>query len=184
MNELLQRAEPRTLGLAMVATVALTLAASFLYVLKRPWLEYGRLQQTRTLLEAEVADEVERSGEIARLTTAVDGLEQQLLRGSQAVPVNQMVAHIIDQLDRISGHHEVQLQGVTPGTSKPVFMFEEVPFEIELTGKYLDLYDWLREVEQELGPMVVKNYEVRPERDGEARMKLTVVSYRTKDGGS
>lgn len=180
MLDQLRQLSPRTLGLVFLAAVGLTLLASYLYVVKRPLAEYRRFRQTRTLLEAELEDESEKAIEIARLSGEVEALENQLARGGASVPVNQMVAHIIDRLDRISETYQVQLVGVKPGTRKEVFMFEEVPFDVEITGEYFSLFDWLREVEQELGPMVVKQYEILPENDNKTRMKLTMVSYRSR----
>jgi type IV pilus assembly protein PilO len=180
MFEQLKQLQPRVLFLILFAAIALTATAAYLYVLKKPLAEYRRLRQTRTLLEVEVANGAQNSLEVARLTAEVEALERRLRSGGEAVPVNQMVAHIIDQLDRISGHHTVQLVGVRPGESKEVFMFEEVPFDVEITGGYFSLYDWLREVELELGPMVVKQFDIAPEQKTEnTRMRLTMVSYRS-----
>ena len=181
----LSRLQPRLLGLVFGATLGLTLLAAYLYVLKKPVAEYRRHQQTRLLLEGEVRNGAGNSEEIQTLTAAVEALERQLLSGSDAVPVNQMVAHIIGQLDRISSNHQVELIGVKPGQRKKVFMFEEVPFEVEIKGGYFSLYDWLREVEQELGPMVVKQFTITPEAPGDmTRIRLTVVSYRPLEGES
>ncbi len=58
-------------------------------------------------------------------------------------------------------------------------MFEEVPFEVEIVGGYFSLYDWLRDVEAELGPMVVKQYRISSEERDLTRMSLTMVSYRS-----
>ena len=76
----------------------------------------------------------------------------------QVVPVNQMVAHVIAQADGICGRHGVQLAGVRPGMGKTVFMFEEVRFDVEIGGNYCSQYDWTKDVEAELGPMVAKRY--------------------------
>lgn len=185
MVELLSRLQPRLLGLVLGATLGLTLLAGYLYVLKQPLAEYRRHQQTRQLLEGEARDGAGNAEEIRRLTAAVEALEGQLLSGSEAVPVNQMVAHIIGQLDRISANHEVELVGVKPGLRKKVFMFEEVPFEVEIKGGYFSLCDWLREVEQELGPMVVKQFTITPESpDDLTRIRLTMVSYRPLENES
>lgn len=184
MLALLGRLRPGVALALAGSLLALTLLASHLYVIKRPLAEYRRLRSTRSLLEAEISGGAQRPGEIEQLSREVEALERSLQRGSQSSPPDRLVAHIVDQLDRISGHHEVQLVGVRPGKSKRAFMFEEVPFEVELTGRYFSLYDWLREVERELGPMVVKQYEVHPDRERLARMKLTMVSYQPAEEGS
>jgi type IV pilus assembly protein PilO len=182
MLKQLNQIPPRMLLLLLSAVVGLTLAVSYLYVLKAPLTEYRRYRQTRALLEAEVANGAQHSVELAKLENEVEALESRLLSGSQRVSVHQMVAHIIDQLDRIAGHHDVQLVGVKPGSINQVFMFEEVPFDVEITGGYFSLYDWLKEVERELGPMVVKKYDITPVgKANRTRMKLTMVSYRSVD---
>jgi hypothetical protein len=54
-----------------------------------------------------------------------------------------------------------------------------LPFAIEVSGNYFSLYDWLQEVEKELGPMVVKKIDIEPLSGGQEQfMRLNMVSYR------
>ena len=56
-------------------------------------------------------------------------------------------------------------------------MFEEIAFDISVTGKYLDIIIWLRKVEDELHPMVVKKFKMAGSNDG-LQTNLRIVSYR------
>jgi Tfp pilus assembly protein PilO len=83
-------------------------------------------------------------------------------------------------LDSISSHHDIQLISVTPEKPQSVNIFEEIPFSIEVRGDYKGLADWLRSVEQELGHMVVRHFEITTQTGWDLlTMRLEMVSYRT-----
>ena len=61
-------------------------------------------------------------------------------------------------------------------------MFDEVPFDIEVAGGYFDLCRWLQQVETELRPMVVKQFQVASKgAEKRLKMSLRVVSYRPSE---
>ena len=56
---------------------------------------------------------------------------------------------------------------------------EEIPFDVEVSGRYFDLYQWLLDAEQQLRPMVVKRFHLlSPARGTIIRMQLRIVAYR------
>ena len=96
-----------------------------------------------------------------------------------------MESYIVDRLDSISAVHDVELVGVTPGAAEEVLMFDEVPYDVEVEGDYFALFRWLREVERELRPMVVKEFNIRPLSKSEAvTMKLRLAAYRQRGAAS
>ena len=96
------------------------------------------------------------------------------------LPPEQMEAYVIDRLAALSERRDLHLVGVKPGEPGSLLMFEELPYDVEVVGSYFALHDWLHAVEEELRPMVVKRFEMRPaRRDGrEVALDVRLVSYR------
>ena len=92
-----------------------------------------------------------------------------------------MESHVIDVLDRISARHGIDLVSVVPGEKAEVLMFEELPYDVEVRGEYFRLFDWFREVERELHPMVVKRFELAAGAEPDViPLTLRLVAYRTQ----
>ncbi len=184
MLDVLQQVQPRVLLLTMMAVGILTLLAAYFYLFKAPIVEFVQLRQilTQSLLDMEAEKTGLDDRQIGRIQNEIEGLKTRLYgKGSELSP-SQMVPYVIGELDRLSGPHQVQLISVKPGSVVRVLMFEEVPFDIEVTGKYFDLFSWLQRVEVELRPMVVKQIKLAPlGRQDSLKMKLRVVSYRPSE---
>jgi Tfp pilus assembly protein PilO len=89
-----------------------------------------------------------------------------------------MIAFVIGQMDRIAATHAVKLISVEPGNIEKIFLFQELPFHVVVTGNYFSLFDWLDQVERDLGPVVIKEFELTSEPDSAMRrFTLTLVSY-------
>jgi Tfp pilus assembly protein PilO len=178
IDKILNRTQPVFVYGAMAAALVLFVLFAYLYLFKKPLVEYGQLKESRILLQATVDSGTQLSKDISDCRQQVDDLTKRLRGESPLLPVNQMVAHTIDRLDSISSHHDVYLISVTPDKPKIVSVFEEIPFLIEVRGNYQDLVEWLHGVEQELGPMVVKHFEIAPQNGLDLlAMRLEMVSY-------
>jgi len=58
-------------------------------------------------------------------------------------------------------------------------MFGELPYDVRVQGNYFPLFDWLQDVEDELRPMLVKEF--RMDRSGPSSLvslELRLVAYR------
>ena len=140
------------LALVMATILVCLLLLGWKYVLEGSFGRYKELTGVRDRIEELVAN-----GETVREITLLN----QKLRGEQPLlSSEEITAHVIGHLDRISREHNVTLASVTPGSINKVLMFEEVPFDIEVTGKYVDLYSWLYEVTAQLGPMVISQFRI------------------------
>ena len=63
-----------------------------------------------------------------------------------------------------------------------MWMFEELPYTVEVEGSYFSIHRWLYDVEEELRPMVVKQFQLSPGRGGEGVvLDLKLVAYRTAE---
>ena len=67
-------------------------------------------------------------------------------------------------------------------TNPTVRVFEEVLFNVVVAGDYFDIFNWLQALDDELGFVVVKQFDLQPDpgnRTGERlRANFTIVSYR------
>lgn len=182
MDRFIQSTEPRMIAILLAAILALTLLASYLYLFKQPMSTLAQKQQTLTLLKAEVERDMPLGQQIEELEKQVTDIKKLINASGQKLPQNQMIAYVIGQLDVIAANHQVQLVSVNPGTASKMFMFEELPFNIEIKGSYFDLYNWLKEVEVKLGPMVIKSFSLTADgQTGMRRMNTVIVSYLSKD---
>jgi len=169
----------RVMCLSLASILLLAGLASYLYLYKKPLSEYGRLKQSHILLQSKTENKFRVQADIGRLEKELKGIQQELHGDTPALSVNALVAYAIEKIDIISARHKVQFVSVKPGTSKQVYQFEEVPFVVEVAGDYSNLYEWLYNLEKELGPMVVKQYALKPDaRTKKLTMELEMVSYR------
>ena len=180
-NTLLNKMSSQTIYGTMVAVVILTGLAAYLYVFKKPIQDYKLLKAETKLLEAKVESGVGISHKLAGIQSEIDMLQKGLQGQTPPLSNSKMVAHVISRLDNISSKHAIQLLGVRPAPPGTVKYFEELPFSIEVSGNYFSLFEWLQEVESELGPMVVKKINIQPISSTQKQiMQLNMVSYRLK----
>lgn len=149
--------------LALVLTILLgsMLLLAWQTVIKDPFHEYQELAQARNRLEQLVASGETIAGKIRQYRQEITVLSKKLHGEQPLLSSDEITAHVIGRLDKISMGHKVKLAGVTPGEINKVLMFEEVLFDIEVMGKYADLYSWLNEVMVQLGPMVIPQFKIR-----------------------
>lgn len=175
---LLKQVNPRMLAFLLVSVFLLMVVGSYLYILKRPFQDMRQAKQTLALLETELQTGIPLGSQIQTFQTQVDELSKQLHGSGKNLPLNQMIAFVIRQLDQISTSHSVKLISVEPRSAEKVFLFQEIPFHLVVTGNYFKLFDWLDQVERELGPFVIQEFELTPEMDSTMRrFNLTLVFY-------
>ena len=181
MNDLLNKMSSQSIYGTMVAIVVIICLAGYLYGFKKPLQEFKLLRSNTKLLEAKVEGSSGIPLKLEEIQAEIDSLTKHLQGQTPFMSNSKMVAHVINGLDMISSKHAVQFLGLRPAVPGSVEYFEELPFAIEVSGNYFSLFDWLQEVERELGPMVVKKIDM--EQIGgtkEKKMRLNMVSYRLK----
>lgn len=170
--------QPQMLLLLMLSIGLLTILAAHLYVFKAPLKDYGLSRRTLEILQEDARAGLPLGDEIETLEKSLKEDSRKLHGSGSRQPANKMVAFVIGKIDSIAARYDLRLASVKPGKKEEVFMFEEMPFHIEIQGTYFGLFEWLHDVEHELGPLVVKQFHVQPESDSEIRrMELTMVSY-------
>jgi len=176
----LARVEPRVLLLLMFGILALLLLQGWLSLLRAPLSDLRRLHGERAALVRPPAEPAHLQTEIRRIEHELALLTHQLQGQRTQVPVDQMVVSIIDRLDRIAARRGVRLDSVRPGATRRVLMFDEVSSDIKVTGKYQALFEWLRDTEDELGPLVVTQFSMKltDAPSGTLAMNLKLAAYR------
>ncbi len=171
-----QQVQPSMLLLLMASIIGLTLMAAYLYVFKQPLKEYLQLHQKLDLLQDEIQTGIPVSKQIEATDKSLQDLKKKLYGTNPQLPVNQKIASVIGQLDTISAGQNVNLTSIKPGDVTQLFLFQEQPFNIEISGSYFSLFNWLYQVEKELGPILVREFEISTDTSN-LRMKLTLASY-------
>ena len=170
--------KPQVLASVLVSLILLALLSGYLYVLKQPLKDFNQARNTLELLENELQTGIPLVNQIGLFQQQITQLDQQLHGSNQKLPLNQMIVSVISQLDTIAAAHQVKLISVEPGSVEKIYIFQELPFNVVVIGKYVNLFDWLDQIGKDLGPIVIKNFELTPEPDSAMRrFTLTLVSY-------
>lgn len=179
-SAILEEIEPRTILLVLIAVAALTVTAAYLYVFKAPVAEYLRLHRLTAAAGTQTQRQQINAERIQQLRDEVGRLHENLYGQAPRDSANEMVSYIIGQLDALASKHQVQLVGVKPGSVNQVLMFDELPFDVEVRGGYAHLFEWLRDAERALHPLVLKEFRIATG-DNTLNMTLRVVSYRPRE---
>lgn len=182
MDLAIKQLEPRTTTLLLLALPLLVMSALGSYVIWPELREYRAALATRNILNGVSQNDSALGAQITALQQQVESLGHELHGDLAGMPDNQVEAFIIGRLQAISWRNNIQLQSVVPGKGTPVKVFEEVVFKVGITGDYFDLHAWLRDLDDELGFVVVKHFSIKPANSGgkqqTLRADLTVALYR------
>jgi Tfp pilus assembly protein PilO len=173
-----KQVKPQMLATLLATLILLALLSGYLYVLKQPLKDFTQARNTLDLLENELQTGVPLGNQIGLFQQQITQLDQQLHGNKQKLPLNQMIVSVISQMDTIAASHHVKLISVEPGDVEKIYIFQELPFNVVVIGKYANLFDWLDQIGRDLGPIVIKNFELAAEPDSAMRrFTLTLVSY-------
>lgn len=187
MDALLKNVAPRILILVMSGVFLSIIAALTSYGLWPQIAEYRQSQSTIAMLEDAVVNTDSMGREIENLEKEISILDQNLHSEMLDMPDRQMEAYVIGRLQEISWKNSIKLLGVRPGMASTVTSLEEIPFDVEVSGDYFDLYAWLRDLGTELGFLAIRHFNISPLYSGDAesdlKASLTLVSYREATNG-
>ncbi len=184
MQGLLQQVQPRMLMLLLGSIVALTALGAYLYLFKKDLKELQQLNRMyrQSVKAVSIQEQALNEFDMEQLQNQVIALKSQLYGKRANMLPGELVSHIIGELDMVAARNNVRLISVKPGARAELLDFEEVPFDVEVRGGYFELYNWLQGAEQELRPMVVKQFHLIPSSPGdEVRMEVRMVSYRPQE---
>ena len=182
MQELLEKISLRELRLVLLGIGAILTAAMIAGTLL-PKVKAARVASGEvSVLEEAAQDGAELERHLDEQRARIEELQYRLHGDMANLPVQQIEAYIIGQLQRVSWNNNVELVSVEPATGERVQIFQEMLFNVELAGQYDDLYRWLWEARNDLGYVVVKEYSLSRQ-DGDDNeplllADLSLASYR------
>jgi Tfp pilus assembly protein PilO len=177
----LSRLDARFVVAGMVLLLALVAGEGWLLVLRKPLLEYQTLAATRHALASSLRATPSQQGELDRLASELKQITARL--GAQ-LPApgrdDEMASTVMSELDRTASLNGITLAGIHPGSRRQVQSFEEVVFEVNAQGRYLQLCEWLMDFERTLGQSAtVSEFTMKSADDGRlVALSLKVALYR------
>ncbi len=182
MFNILEKISVRNFNLAIFGIALITMTAVISYVL---WPQLKSYQTSKTdlaELEKLVSSNSDIQYEISSLNNNIEQSKRKLQGDMAGLPDKEMEAYIIGVLQNISWDKEVNLVGVKPVKGREINIFQEILFQVKLSGDYFDLYDWFIELRNQLGFIVIKKLDLTPKRSSDdanqLMMDLTIASYK------
>jgi Tfp pilus assembly protein PilO len=180
----LERLDPRQLRLLLSGGL-LVLAALFGSLLWPQIKHYQALRHDHVMLRQASTDQAQLARQVSGLQAEIARLRHRLHGGMADLPPEQMESHLIGLLQRLCWRHHLELDSVTPRPGETVNVFRETVLDLEVRGDYLDFFALLRDMQDELGFLVVKQYDIVPSEPDKALTRLDVkfqiVAYRSAD---
>ena len=183
MQDFFENAQPRVVAMMLIGIVLLVVLVEATYLLWPQLKSYRELHASHQVLKRAVNNNESLNNQLQKIESEVKDLSRQLHGDMAQLPVKQMESFVIGRLQKVSWATDVELMSVQPGSGSQVQNFRERLFEVKLNAHYHDFFDWLQIVNQELGYIVVKKFEISPDdRDAvenpKLNLALTLVSYR------
>ena len=183
MQDFFENAQPRVVAMALIAIVLLVAATEITYLLWPQLKNYKNLYSSHGVLEQAISNSDSLSSQVDRIKADVQILSRQMHGDMAQLPEKEMESFVIGRLQKVSWATDVELVSVQPGKGIQVQNLRENLFEVKLTAAYQDFFEWLQIVNDELGYIVVKKFEISPEdrktlKNPKLSVLLTLVSYR------
>ena len=173
--------DPRLFLGGTVLLLALVAFEGWLLVLRKPLADYQNLAATREALASSLGAARSEQGDLGRLAAELKQITARL--GAQLrrpEPDDQIASKVMAELDRAASQHGITLAGIRPGARRQVQSFEEVLFEVNAQGKYLQLCQWLMDFERTLGQSAtVSEFSMKSADEGrQVALSLKIALYR------
>ena len=182
MNAALARFGRREFFLILSMAVLSVTALTFTFLVLPSLKTYLQISKTESSLRNMAIGGEELNSQLDQFRQDIELLERRLHGDMASLPEKEIEAHIVGKLQQISWQNNIQLVGVEPSAGDTVESFHEILFRVTLAGDYPDLYQWLREVGDELGFVLIKQYEMQTLDDAAKNpllsVKLTMSTYR------
>ena len=161
MNAVLTRLGQREFFLILSMAVLAVTSLLFTFLVLPPLKTYLQVSKSATSLSNVAIGGQELNSQLTQFHQDIELLERRLHGDMASLPEKEIEAHIEGKLQQISWQNNIQLVGVEPSAGDTVESFHEILFRVTLAGDYPDLYQWLRDVGDELGFVLIKQYEMQ-----------------------
>jgi Tfp pilus assembly protein PilO len=182
VTSVLRRFSQRDFILILSLSVFAFTALVFTFFVMPKLKAYLAVQKTETAMTMLVDNGDLLDTQVTAVSEDIDALRQRLHGDMASLPLKQIESHVVGKLQQISWQNNIQLVGIEPSAGETIETFHEILFEVSLAGDYMDMYQWLREVTDELGFVLIKEYAMRPAdnraEDPRLSVQLTMATYR------
>lgn len=182
MQNILQKVSLREFRFLLIGVGAIITSATVAYfVVPHAKSYWASSREVAVLLQA-AQDGNELDDHLREQVERIKDLDYRLHGDMANMPVRQIESYIIGHLQRISWGNDVELVSVQPATGERIEIFQELIFNVQLSGQYADLYEWIWEARNDLGFVVVKEYGLARRNDDNDEplllANLSLASYR------
>lgn len=181
MDKLLEQLDSRTLRLLALGVILVLASMLFSYAVMPQYKQWQKQRQSVSVLESVQSGQVNIQIQMDVLREEIAEIRRKMRGDLPDMPLQQLESYIIGRLQAVSWRSNVDLLSVRPGLNQTLRRFEEISFDVELSGDYFALYEWLWALGQELGFVVVKNFDITPASHGAVtpmlNARLNVVFY-------
>lgn len=174
MFTILNRFDRKELALILTLGVFAITSLLFTYLALPKVKVYRDIAKTESTLSKVVESGGLLDNQIVQLRGDIESLQRRLHGDMASLPEKQIEAHVIGKLQKLSWQNNVQLVGVEPSAGATIESFHEILFRVNLAGDYFDMYKWLQDVSNELGFVLIKQYEMNPMNDASEGPRLSV----------
>ncbi len=161
--------------------ISLLVLAAALYGIKPNYLKYAELRQSNRAVQDFVANVPKYNADIESHYKKLADLKIKLLEGQGGVSHKQMESYVVKLLQSTAWTQDVDLHMVNPKTKRRVVDFDELQFEVAVSGTYFNLYAWLQEVYNKMDFIVVEQSSIQTSTESKnpalLEMKISLIVY-------
>lgn len=161
MLTVFSRFDRRELALILSLSVFAVLALQFTYEVLPKIKTYRGIAKEEVTLNRVVENGDHLDAQLAQLRGDIELMQHRLQGDMASLPEKEIEAFVVGKLQRISWQNNVQLVGVEPSDGAIIESFHEILFHVSLAGDYFDMYEWLGDVSNDLGFVLIKQYEMK-----------------------
>ena len=182
MTNVLSKFGRRDIVLILSLLVFATTSLAFTFLVLPKIKAYLAVTKTESTLIMIVDNGDILDSQIKSLSDSIDSLQLRLHGDMASLPVKEIEAHVVGKLQQISWQNDIQLVGIEPTAGATIETFHEILFRVTLAGEYPNMYQWIREVSDELGFVLIKQYEMQAmdnrRQNPQLSVQLTMATYR------
>lgn len=173
MEKLLEQLDPRSirlLGLGLIAVLVVVISSYSILPQFKRWQSQSK---SVAVLESVRLGQTDIQSQMDALRDEIDDIRRRMRGDLPEMPLQELESYIIGRFQYVSWNTDVDLLSVRPGMNTTMKRFDEISFDVEISGGYQDIYRWLWALGEALGFVVVKNFEITPQSHGEIEPRLT-----------
>lgn len=162
----------------------LVLAASlWMYGLRAPLAQLRTVRAEQQRLEAGGADLTALNAQLAQREAHITTLSARLGIGAAHPAPAQLLVALVGDANRLALAHGIHVTAVTPAPEGRTLVFDQVGFELDATGSYIALLDWMAAMEAAQANIAIAGFEMQPAKTpGQIQLKVRVAAYRPQEG--